>query len=855
MKDLRAGCPASARRRILAGFTGLATAMVLLAAPAARANAADAAGASAPTAQDAPAAVPPGGQPATAISSRTDVDAAGGVGVRVGGTTYVGHPTAGCAIALWILGLDRVTLQPLHGQGEMVPLCTPAERATLTAKLADATRGDGHAIVVLNTLDRSGPAPTVPADLFRVDALRRLGFTDDQLTTSASFGRPLDLASDALSAIGVVGAAPGEGWWSVGSRTGTDPARTARAGLTGQMVIDTHSRYRFVSLAAQQLDVSADGSITIDGVRTRPPGAGTGVHLAIYIRNSLARPWVNFFYRLDGGAEQAARNMTLLTAAVNTWRTRPDALIVLTTNGGLSAAPADHAIRVRLAAAVQTIGGTPDAIFNLTGAENYSVVTVGAPDAARPAPIEASPELQPGYYDPATPIRALLTPSTTNQWVTPKVGGSGANPYAFELTLATSARPWPVPAPGSAGQALAFSWWGNQLCSCGAQLRTKYVDGATSGWQHVLTSASYPSDASPGFTKADFTAVKDELQAELNAAGDVRALEQRLTQLLNALSTADSGLVAAWDNVKIELKKAQINLDAPDATPIPVQITSLLFGVLSNAPTIGVPIQIISGLLDYLQSLTARPERPADYELDTTIGGMVDALAHAQHDRLTNFGNVFEIIYTNYGLLTSVGHAVKVATPGTPWYFTPNQAGVFAGGAYRSAQANFYRAILPKFFSGMQMLDAPSANIRAWGSECGRARQSCPPDQQAFANYTDARQSLATGSTTEPDPRRYLLSVLGYGKRFLTLAGALLPQRPATPMSTELLTRLTNPTTDRGLGIPLAEIYRHWGFPILTVTYATRFERIIGIPGRGGRSVSIPCWEDARYCYVKLAKH
>jgi hypothetical protein len=745
--------------------------------------------------------------------------------VRVGDTTYKqswnpAQAGSSCPAALWLLPLDRSTLDVRgSANGVVAPICG-AGAPQLTAAVDGLGKpGAAAPLVVVNSL-LAGPGATAYPDV--VKPLETLGFTNDLAG--------VDWSATAFTGIGIPGTPAGQAW-SVGGAVGDDGggAHTTGISLGGTLLINAGGNYGFNSLAVEQANLASDGGITVAGRAYPNPRPGvSGLHLVVVDRsNPAAGPMKD---RVGNVYDRVYTDFNLLGQTLQSLVPVTNAMVLLASSGSPFASVGPSAKAV-LAKGVADLGGTPDEIFALTGDQHYSLVAVGRSPAfdgvVQPPAITSSP-VRSGQDGTLT---VELTLGNRGKWWTPDAatGGSDSSdsPFAFRQIVAGPSTDWPVTAgDGSTDANRAFLWWQAQLCSC-TDLRGQYVSGQAVGWNFNRT---YPANAD--FSETAWKDVGDELQGEYGDYQHVQVFAGHVLSLFDSTG-ADSGLnlTAAWQNVSAELKQDEnIDLASKAKSGLPLKIANAVFSFAELVPEVGEGFKAAAAILDTVAEFADTPDG-RDYALDTTVGNLANAVAAQHAAQLTMLGNLLNLVFTDYGRLHAVAQDAR--SNDGPWYWDNTVPGRYLAATDKAAQANFYRALLPKLFEEVSTFNGLSNKITDWATL---------PDSEGttahnFSRYTSSDQWVAMPSLT--DSTRWNLSAIG---RTPLATHNGIGNNPRMDRPIPLSTGLIDALVAKGIYVP--DMYRQWPFRTTVIDADAHYDSVTRPPG-----VPALCWTEPMNCY------
>lgn len=212
---------------------------------------------------------------------------------------------ARCQLQVWILELDRRTLEPLDSTQH--PLCTSGQTTALAKAITSIP--DGR-IVVVNTQNDVPPDGVWPMKALS-EALSTLGGPQNTLDST-------DLNVTAVSLFGIKGMAPGGAYFSrapIGDDARLPVGAASPASVHGTLAPDSNRYYTLTMLDYAVYDISADGAITVNGraypVPAKPLGFVGGFHVLVVDRRSTAKVSDNLYSTYENLVEQYRLNTDL----------------------------------------------------------------------------------------------------------------------------------------------------------------------------------------------------------------------------------------------------------------------------------------------------------------------------------------------------------------------------------------------------------------------------------------------------------------------------------------------------------------------------------------------------------------
>ncbi len=268
-----------------------------------------------------------------------------------------------------------------------------------------------------------------------------------------------------------------------------------------------------------------------------------------------------------------------------------------------------------------------------------------------------------------------------------------------------SPTPWPFPGSDTSKSQAAYTWISQQLCC--SDIRAAYINQNVLPqlWLDELSQLSYNSAALPSSDEADFDAMKAQLTTEFQYVAAVRQLQANIRQMYNdQQSNVGLELQQAQDEVTASAQVA-LNTSAPSASWLGIlgdafSVVGAVGGFLPNGPEdpeIGPAIATAASLGTLATQIAADETNDAagtslqaEENINTTAGQMAGKAADEYARTLTQLGNQFDRVVTDWGRLKTLG--APLLANQLPW--DSNASGLLLRSYNRVILREFYTKLL-----------------------------------------------------------------------------------------------------------------------------------------------------------------
>ena len=506
-----------------------------------------------------------------------------------------------------------------------------------------------------------------------------------------------------------------------------------------------------------------------------------------------------------------------------------------------------------LARLIAELGGYWETMVYLTPEDTFSLVGATAPPAGTPDALKRGREsssVYPGH--PSGEMHGVLARGLRGNWYRPlNAEYKGlANLGLYDvLAIPSSSFPHPV----NAAEVKAFQQIATQLCpTCqNYNPRNDYPDTniVIANYQTTLQGMIDPNGggACPEGTQqtTPFCIVLQQLLTEFAYVADIRAFNGNLqTVWAGSGSLTISNMLKAYNTIE-----PTINPPPSSSAPSLVDpLVNFFLGLGSLLPEVGP----LFGLADTAFSLgtslaTDASGNPTSQET-LPISKLEGEAADNFSKQANTLGTQFNLIYQDWGRISSLGMSLAGATPGSPWFWDGDTTTANILSAMNPAiLESYYRVLMPAAYAmgryvpatwGQTPLSTQPQSYVVFDAEYPCT--GCADVAQPF-NYPFYVPFTFPSDTNNPN------AALGNGTNTLLADGAWLGisnintpsdsgsqaiyQPPASTILGYLFTPLSLDSSGNlaGLGVYLPEFFEAWPFPRVTCDVAW----YDGDPGQG----------------------
>lgn len=314
---------------------------------------------------------------------------------------------------------------------------------------------------------------------------------------------------------------------------------------------------------------------------------------------------------------------------------------------------------------LQQLGGSTWMSLSQDGSGDYALV--GNADLDQPGLSATAAETSQQWTASASggdgagrgSLQGVLRRRQDSAWAPTLADAIGTPDYGLAQLVYQSPTPWPQ--TDTPGKVAATTWMARQLGlqvgpgSCwqpsAPDFRSSYCNDALDpdATENQLSQLSFPG-RSAGFSKAEFRAVRSQLQAELDDLGQVRALFAALQQPFGS-----PGVDPAVDAQQIAGEVvAAIPPPRQSATSGDLSLAASILYVGAEVPEVGEALGPIAAVLDLASELTQDDGQPSpDWDVQTAA----DQIGATVRDRLQamsgSLGRYEDVVVSDWGKLST----------------------------------------------------------------------------------------------------------------------------------------------------------------------------------------------------------
>lgn len=645
--------------------------------------------------------------------------------------------------------VDRETRRVLFHSNTYRANAIDSLRAAITAQAA----GDTKRLVIV-----SGPNGVAANNLPSFETLAtELGAKlDSSDRSSLSNG-------NGFSLIGVPKAPAGSAFTDFGGQTGIAPGSQPVGDLSGHLQMNPgtglaefafgdYLSFNTDAPAAQNQIAMQLGSASI--AQTLPAGSSGGFAVVVVDRRSLAVIKKETF-DVNGSLPSVAAMTTSLSAD-----TAPREMVLVQSFRKPKPTTPEWD---NIAQALEKLGATRTVFDELNGTGDYAFV--GGP-ALSDSAIEASGPLtgKPGR------VQGYLS-RLRDAGFAPSLGDPSGAVTGRLLQIAYQPAQ-PFPAFDTPGKRAADKWITEQLQLLGTDVRQNYWINYTANWENKRETLGRLAPTGQGFTEADFTAVRNQLDHEISYLNDIKTYIEHLGSPFNP--------VGEYINLQNISQRIQMAVRPPQQVNHlqSAKIIGQIVGAIGRAlPT---PTNVIaSGIATAFQFAGSRslPDFSPDLgPIQTMTSDLGDTLAGrfaAARNSLTALGLIY---VSDYGKMQTI--ASKVTSD--PEWIYPAQDAPIRAAISKGVESWFYGVLMPlgwKLWDLGGDMSTPFASAQDFHCDTttgGKVVRHHP--HYVFAGEPETGQYRPIlGFNADMTPRRRVLRALGVPSGFRAQDGAMAP--------------------------------------------------------------------------------
>ncbi len=688
--------------------------------------------------------------------------------------------TGGAAGVINLVVIDRETRKVLFHSN--------AYRASAIASLRDAVTaqaaGDTKRLVIV-----SGPNGVAASNLPSFETLAtELGAKlDSSDRSSLSNG-------NGFSLIGVPNAPAGSAFTDFGGQTGISPGSRPVGDLSGyvqmnpgtglaEFAFGEYPSFNTDAPAAQNQTAMQLGSSSI--TQTLPAGSSGGFAVVVVDRRSLAVIKKETF-DVNGSPTSVDAMTSSLSAD-----TAPSQMVLVQSYRKPKPTTPEWD---NMAQALEKLGATRTVVDELNGTGDYAFV--GGP-ALSDSAVEASGPLT----GRTGRVQGYLS-RLRDAGFAPSVGDPSGAVTGRLLQIAYQPAQ-PFPAFDTAGKQAADKWITEQLHLLGADVRQNYWINYTANWENkreTLGKLAYPTGM--GFTEAEFTAVRNQLDREISYLIDIKTYIEHLGSPFNP--------VGEYINLQNISQRIQAAIRPPQQVNHlqSAKIIGQITGAIGRA--LPPPSNVIAGSIATAFQFAGSRSLP-DFSPDlgpiqaktSDLGDTLAARFAAARNSLTALGLIY---VSDYGKMQMIADKV---TSDPEWIY-PAQDAPLRAAISKGVESWFYEVLMPlgwKLWDIGGDMSTPFASAKDFHCDTttgGKIVHHHP--HYIFAGEPEAGQYRPIlGFNANMTPRRPVVRALGVPTGFRAQDGAMAP--PPASLTDPLFAPADQSVESHKLGLKPEQFY------------------------------------------------
>ena len=612
----------------------------------------------------------------------------------------------------------QATASPFAGGASFLVSCFNAVRTDLDRL------DDSYLVVAVN--QRSAAASSVQPPVGVSSALQRIGITPIAYRGNLN----AKMLRGTYSVIGIPAAAVGTATQNAGGPLGAQQPGDGE--ITGYFVRNNKNLYGYSTSDRIAFDTQAPGSTVCDGCSTTTnvvqvgaqrasvtPGACCGwFHVVVLDRRNLAVKSNNAFYPTD------VNNLVSMRDTLKAANDAGNQLVIITSRGfsgkvNAQFTNAENQAVAGLVDQIENVGGTRTRFFNALNntpaQQSYTLIGGSNLGAARGLEAVASGATRGGFN--TTPLQGTLARDNNWNYQVQETEAAGLpENVGTRVTNAMNQAPTLWPEQGNAGRTAAIRWIGQHVPLLDSQdPRAQYytIPYTLGTWEgirkNIMDTKLVPYDAGHGFSEADLTWARGELDKEIDW---LEAVNDKMRVV--AQPFADTGL-AQWaslqqiahrvnDVVKVADQRSQQSIKRyfegvnDILKELPFEVGALIGALEAEYQTFADLVEINQG--GETESAAAVYQAKTD-DLGTELAARLDEVRKFLSRQAP------EVISADYGKLKLVGscfRGIGCPDPVSEWQITNADLNKAAQVLQAGAEASFWGGLLGAKYTAYDLL-------------------------------------------------------------------------------------------------------------------------------------------------------
>lgn len=449
------------------------------------------------------------------------------------------------------------------------------------------------------------------------------------------------------------------------------------------------------STSGQRWTLPGSNTMTVDDQRYASFNPATTQGVQVLGLDSALRPVAGTpaMIPLDLGSDVDQSSLTQLAQLLSDLRSEHAAVLVQTIGQPRPTAAAWNDVATQIG----TLGGTPAAFNALDGTSDYALLGCDGCTGA----VQAGPAVT--GQDSASSLTGVLGRTPTSDWQ-PVTGGPGDTDDGFLPLVWQRPQPWPVPAGVSAAADLAAREYlapriGLTANACYTaptpDVRSAYCAVNTNWADKKAALADVPYAAGNGFSDADLSAVKQQLQSEFS---ELSAAQQLITNMQAPLTGASTSLAAQLpalvSHITADISSQVQEQQDVQASMAAIFSTMVALGGVDAPAAVEFGLTLLEGGFDIADTVWGDSDGESGLaDIHVRAADLVAELQDRIQKTSDGFARAFDLIASDPVKLKTI--AANVAGP---WASTDVEQQQIRQAAVNGADQQLYSELLPAYY-------------------------------------------------------------------------------------------------------------------------------------------------------------